>query len=110
GRIAQAHGRGLENARHHLELFPVLFLRLHQHQHDVCADAEVWSLISDHEAEKILIDFAERKLQHLQRVAADGIHLRMKLETSDTVAEIDQRSTRILLDHAAAILCRLENQ
>jgi hypothetical protein len=38
GRVTQAHHRRLEEAANHIELFPILVLRFHQHQHQVGAD------------------------------------------------------------------------
>src|SRR6185436_73760 len=94
-RVAQTHRRVLKNAAHHVELFPVFLLRFHQHQHDVCADAEVHALVADDESDEVFLDFAECKLQHLKRVAANGVHLRVKLETRDTVANVDQRGAGV---------------
>ena len=88
----------MKEPANHVELFPVFVLRFHQHQHQVRADGKVLTLVADDQADKILLDFVERNLQHLQRVAAYRIHFRMKLETGDAVAEIDQRRTRILPD------------
>src|SRR5687767_14972736 len=102
-RVTQTHRRLLENSRHHVELVPVLFLCFHQHQHDVGADAEVWSLVSDDETDEVFVNFGERKLQHLERVAADGVHLRVKLETRNTITDVEQRRAGVFLDYTRAI-------
>ena len=68
------------------------------------AIVHVLTLITDYQTNEVLFHFSQRSLQHLQRVAADGIHLRMKLQTSHSVANIDQRCSRVLLDNIGAIL------
>ncbi len=68
------------------------------------------TLIAHDESDKILFNFRKRILQHLKRVAADSVHLRVKLETRNTVADIDQRSTRVFLDNVFLIFDRLEDQ
>ena len=103
-RITQTHRRALESSPHQVEFFPVFLLRPHQHQHDVGAHAEVCPLISYYQANEILFNFGKRLLQHLQGVAANRIHLRMKLQARDAVANVDQRGARIFLDDAGAIL------
>ena len=79
----------------------------HQHQHDVRADAEVRALIAHHEPDEILFNFRERKLQHLKCVAADRVHLGVKLETRHAIADIDQRRTCVFLDDVFLIFDRL---
>ena len=67
---------------------------------------EISALVADDETCEILFDLVDREVHHLNRVAADRVHLRMKLETRNAVAEIDQRRTRICLDDAGAFLDR----
>ncbi len=79
----------LKEAPNHVEFFPVFVLRFHQHQHQVRADGKILALIAQHEPDEILLNFIERNLQHLERVAANRVHLRMEFETRDAVTEID---------------------
>src|SRR5262245_38566028 len=90
-RVAQAHDGALEESTDQVELFPVFVLRFHQHQHDVRAHTEVWALVTNYQANEILFHFAEGKLQHLESVATDGVHLRMKLQARDSITKVDQR-------------------
>ncbi len=99
GRVTKTHRGVLEDARHHIEIFPVFVLGFHEHQHDVGAHTEVRSLIADHQADKILFHFADGKLQHLQRIAADCVHLRVKLEAGNSVADVHKRCAGVFLDH-----------
>ena len=48
-------------------------------------------------------------VQHLQRVAADGVHLRVELDGQHAVAEIDEARAGVAADDALAILGGLED-
>ena len=52
--------------------------------------------------------FRDARLQHLQRIGADGVHLRVKLDGQHAVAEIDQTRAGIAPHHLLAILGRLQ--
>ncbi len=108
-RIAQAHHRLLKETANHVQLFPVLILRFHQHEHQVRAHRKVLALIADYQSQEILFDFGQRYLQHLERVAPDRVHLRMKLETGHTIAQINQRGAGVISNDACAIFQRLQN-
>ena len=107
--VTQRHGRLLERADHHVDLVPVAFLRLEQHQHQVGAGGEVGRVVADDQRLAALGGFLDAGLQHLDGVAADRIHLRMELDGDDAVAEIDEARTGVLLDDAALFLRRAED-
>ena len=94
----------MKDAHHHVQLFPVLLLSLHQHQHQIRADAEVLSLIANHQTNEILFNFRQRLLDHLQRVTADGIHLGMELEARDAIAQIHEACARIAAHDLAGLV------
>ena len=48
-------------------------------------------------------------MQHLDGVAADGVHLRVELDGEHAVAEIDEARPRIPADHALPIFRGLQN-
>ena len=50
--------------------------------------------------------FLHAGLQHLDRVAADGVHLRVELNGDHAVAEVDQARAGVLLDDAVLFLRR----
>ena len=52
--------------------------------------------------------FLDARLEHLDRVAADGVHLRVELDAEHAVAEIDQARAGVPADDAAAFAWRRE--
>ena len=80
--IPQCHRRLLERPDHQVELVPVLFLRFEQHEHQVRAGGEVQPLVADDQRGEVAFRLANACLQHLDRVAADRVHLRVELDGS----------------------------
>ena len=109
GAVAQRHGRLLERADHHVELVPVAFLRLEQDEHQVRAGGEIRRVVADDQRLAALGGFLHAGLQHLDGVAADGVHLRMELDRDDAVAKVDEARAGVLLDDAALFLRRAED-
>ena len=104
GAVTQCHGRLLERANHHVDLVPVAFLRFEQHEHQVGAGRKVRRVVADHQRLAALRRFLHAGLQHLDGVAADGVHLRMELDGDDAVAQVDEAGAGVLLDDAALLL------
>ena len=93
-RVAQRHRRALERAHHQVDFVPVLLLRLEQHQHDVGAGREVLALVADDQRRESSPMLPEARVQHLNRVAADGVHLRVEFDAQHAVAKIDEAGAR----------------
>ena len=66
--------------------------------------------VANYETDKILIDLIDLSVHHLDRIAADRVHLRMELNAGNPVAKIDQGCSRILLDNSRAFLHRLQHR
>src|SRR5688572_15235347 len=108
-RISKAHDRLLQSSDHHVDVIPLLLLRGEQEHHQVGTGRKIATLIADDESFEILIYFVDRKVHHLNSVTADRVHLRMKLETRDTIPEIEQGSSGIRFDDAGPLFYGLEN-
>ena len=65
-----------------------------EEQHQVGTGGEVERVVADHECAEIRSGLFHRVPQHLDGVAADGVHLRVELEAEHAVAEIEQARTR----------------
>ena len=100
--------RALEAANHQIDLVPVAFLRLEQQKHQVRADRKVRRVVADHERREVRRGFLDAREQHLARVGADRVHLRVELDRQHAVAEVDEARAGILADDLLAVLCRLE--
>ncbi len=119
---AEAHAEGrdhdglereLDGLRHVLELtdghvnfVPLLFLHPHQQHHDVGADGEVSGIVGDDEGvERVACAAGLQRLgDERDDVAAERVHLGVELDAADAVAEIDERSACVLLDHSVGFL------
>ena len=95
-RVAQRHRGLLEGTDHQIDLVPILFLCFEQDEHQVCAGGEVNAVVAHDQRREVLRRFADAFLQHLDRVAADRVHLRMELDRQHAVAEIDEARPGIL--------------
>ena len=78
--VAQRQRRALERADHQVDLVPVAFLRFEQQQHQVGAGGEVRRVVADDERREVRGGFLDAGVQHLDRVAADRVHLRVELD------------------------------
>ena len=103
-RVAQRLRRSLKRADHQIDLVPVAFLRLEQQQHEVGAGGEVRRVVADDQRREVRRRLLDAGVQHLDRVAADGVHLRMELDRQHAVAEIDEAGAGVLPHDAAALL------
>ena len=56
-------------------MFPVAFLRLEKKQHQIGTGREVLGFVADDERREIAFRLANTRLQHLNGVAADNVHL-----------------------------------
>src|SRR4029077_4167632 len=65
-------------------------------------------VVADDERGEVRGGFLHGGVNHLERVAADRVHLRMELETDDAVAQIDEARARVALDDARLLFCRLQ--
>ena len=108
GDIFSADRRALERADHQVDFVPVALLRLEQEQHQVRAGREEVGLGADDERREVprrLVDAGE---DHLDRVAADRVQLRVELDAEHAVAEIDEARAGVLSsrrrDAARAVL------
>ena len=59
-------------------------------------------VVADDEGGEVRGGFLHAGLQHLDRVAADRVHLRVELDAQHAVAEVHQAGARVLADDAAA--------
>ena len=107
--VAQRLRRVLERADHQVDLVPVAFLRFEQQQHQVGAGGEVRRVVADDERREIRRGFLDAGVQHLDRVAADRVHLRVELDGEHAVAEIDEARAGVLADDLLPIFRRLED-
>ena len=105
----QRHVRLLKRAHHRVDVLPVAFLRLEKKQHQIGTRREVLGFVADDERREIAFRLANARLQHLNGVAADNVHLRVELDAENTVAEIHQAGARILLDDAGTLFCAAQN-
>ena len=78
----------LKAANHHVDLFPVAFLGLEQQEHEICAHREILALGRDDHRGKVRGRLSDTALQHVEGVAADGIHLGMERNGQDAVATL----------------------
>ena len=83
----------LEGADVHLDLVPLFVLRGEQKLHEICAGGEVRGVVGDDEAAEVTDSVAvgAQILTHeVHDVAAEGIHLGVKLDACDAVADVDE--------------------
>src|SRR5271165_7200079 len=122
GAAAEAHPKGrdddglereLDGLRHVLELtygyvnfVPLLLLNAHQQHHEVRADGEVAGIIGDNEGVEVVACATglEGLRDERDDVAAERVHLGVKFDTADAVADIDERRARVLLDYSVGLL------
>ena len=108
GRVLERHRGLLERAHHQVDFVPVALLRLEQQQHQVGAGREMLGVVANHQRREVCRGFLDRQLQHLDRVAADGVHLRVELDAEHAIAEIDQARARVPADDSVPIPGALE--
>src|SRR2546421_674319 len=79
-------------------LVPSAFQDREQQRHDVCADREIGRVVIEDKGFEGVATAAgfESLRDQLDDIAAQRIHLAMKLDAPDTIAQIDQRRARIL--------------
>ena len=109
-RVPQPHRRALERADHQIDFVPVAFLRLEQEQHQVRAGGEVQPVVADDERREVVSSLLDGAAEHVDGVAADGVHLRMELDAEHAVAEIDEAGAGVLPDDAFVGAGRLEQR
>ena len=83
-------------ADHQVHFVPVALLRLEQQQHQVGAGGEVRRVVADDQRREVLRGFLHAGVQHLDRVAADRVHLRVELDLQHAVAHVDQARAGVL--------------
>ncbi len=101
-RVPQSHGGLLELPDDEVDVVPVLFLCFEEQQHQVGAGGEVRRVVADHERGEVLFRFAHARLQHLQRVGADRVHLGVELDREHAIANVHEAGPGVLLDDARA--------
>ena len=62
------------------------------------------------EADAIALGAIDARLQHRQRVATDGVHLRVQLDGEDAIACVEHRRRGIAGDHGLSIACPGKDQ
>ena len=60
------------------------------------------AVVADDQRGEVARRLLDAGVQHLDRVAADRVHLRMELDLEDAVAHVDQARPRVLSNDAAA--------
>ena len=110
GRELDGLGHALELADGEIDLVPLFFLNRHEQQHHIGADRKIVGVIGDHESvESIARTVRFQGLtDETDNVAAERVHLGMKFDAGDAIAQIDQRRARIFLDHAIGFFCHLD--
>jgi hypothetical protein len=68
----------------------------------------VLRVVANDERDEVRGGFLHAQVQHLDRVAADRVHLRMKFDAEHAVAEIDKACAGIASHDAVAILRRFQ--
>src|SRR5438874_9696532 len=65
-------------------------------------------VVADHERREVRRGFLDAREQHLARIGADRVHLRVELDRQHAVAEVDRKSTRLNSSHVEisyAVFC-----
>ena len=94
-RVTKRQDGALEHAHHGIDRVPFALLGVHQHEHQVGAGRERLALRGEDEADAVAFGALDARLQHRQRVATDGVHLRVQLDGEDAVAGVEHRSRGI---------------
>ena len=94
-RILERQVQLLEALDHDGEVVPFAFLGRQKNQGEVRSGAEVLALIGDHHGFEILFRFVEPRAHHAHVIFAEGVHLTVKFDAQDAVAEVDQRCARV---------------
>ena len=108
--VLDGHVGLLERIYRGVQLVPIAFLRGQQHQHQVGAHTEILALVGNDHRLKITRGFFDPRANQSHLIAADGVHLAVKLQAHDAVADVDERRPRIPLHHAARALDIGEHQ
>ena len=109
-RIPQPLRGLLERANHQVDLVPVALERFEQHEHEVCAGREIRRVVPDHQGGEIRRRLFHAGVEHLDRVAADCVHLRMELDDEHAVAHVHEACTRVPSHDLLAILGGLQDR
>ncbi len=107
-RILQRQVDVLELPHGHVDLVPLLLLRRHEQQHQVGADGKIRRLVGHHHCFKVRPQALDAGVQHGHQVAADGVHLGVKLAAQHAVAQVDEAGAGVALDFLRAIFQRLQ--
>ena len=73
--VAQRLGYALEGLDHRIDLVPVAFKSLEQHQHQVGAGGKIRRVVADNHRDEVARRLLQSSVKHLDGVAADGVHL-----------------------------------
>jgi len=99
----------LKRADRHIDVVPVLFLRFEEEEHQIGARGEVESIVADNERNEVARCLEKAGLQHLNRVVAHDVHLRVELDAKDAVSEIHEAGARVPFHDGGSFLRRTKN-
>ncbi|MCG3140250.1 MAG: hypothetical protein HDKAJFGB_01296 [Anaerolineae bacterium] len=105
-RIAHLHGEILERFGDAVNFIPLSIFRQHPNADYVCARAEMFALIANHHADKILVQRFERGLRDLDDIVVQRVHLGMKFETRHPIAQIAHRRAVVCGDDGGVLELR----
>ena len=94
-RILERHVGLLESVYGGIELIPFAFLGREQDEHEICADAEVLSLVGDNHRLKIPGSLVQAGVDHRNLILPNGVHLAVNLQAQNAVANVHQRCSRM---------------
>ena len=109
GRVPQPDDGALEAPYHQVDLLPVPFLGFEQHHHQVRAGAEVRRVVTHDQSVEPLCRLSNAADQHLDRVIADGVQLRVEFHREYTILKVHQAGARPSLHDPLPLFRRGEN-
>ena len=89
-----------------VNVVPLFFLHAHEQQHQVGAYGKIRCIVGDDEGVEVIAGTAglQRLKNQTNNVSAQAVHLAVELDAGNTVAEIHQRGSGILLHDAVGFL------
>ncbi len=99
----------MQRSDHQIDLVPVALLRLEEHEHEIGPDRKVRGLGADDERREVVLCLLDRGVEHRDRVAADGVHLRVEVHGQDAVADVHQAGAGIAPHDAFPLFSRPKN-
>ena len=106
GRKLYSLSHALKLSDSEIHIIPFFFLHRHEQQHQICADRKVLRIVGDHECVEVVARPGRLECLSDQRndVAAQRIHLGVKLDTRHAIPNIDQRRPGVFLHNSVRLL------